>query len=506
MASPEVALIRGKHVVCGVDDDGRSSVISDGAVAHADGWIVAVGDFGALREKYPAADVIGSGDEVVVPGFVNAHHHVGLTPLQLGSLDYPLEIWMVTRMGARAVDPYLDTLYSAFELIRSGVTTVQHIEGRLFGPQENWRDGIRAVLRAYRDVGMRVSFCFNMRDQNRLVYEDDQAFLQRLPADTRAELGELFAGQTAPIEQQLEWFFDDLLEETGRNQSEEVRVQLAPANLHWCSDAALIAIGDRARSTGVPLHMHLLETVYQRAYATRRTGGSAVAHLESLGLLSPALTLGHGVWLSEQDVDTIAASGVSICHNPSSNLRLHSGIAPVNAFLEKGVPVAIGIDEAGINDDRDMLLEARLALALHRTPGIGAAAPSAEDVLRMATEHGARTTGFAETIGRLDAGCRADVTLIDWNQVAYPYLDEEIGVVDAVIRRAKPSMVRSVVVGGNLIFDDGRFTRVDEAAVLDELEEQLSTPLPESARRRRLLSAEVLPHAKDVYAGWLDGS
>jgi cytosine/adenosine deaminase-related metal-dependent hydrolase len=352
---------------------------------------------------------------------------------------------------------------------------------------------------------MRVSFCVNLRDQNRYVYEDDQVFLRRLPADVRAELEAILVAQALPIETQLQWYFDDLLLETGGNRSDDVRVQLAPANLHWCSDAALVAIADRAARAEVPLHMHLLETVYQREYATRRTGGSAVDHLERLGILGPAWTLGHGVWLSEQDVETIASSGAKICHNPSSNLRLRSGRAPVNAFLSKGVSVALGIDEAGLNDDRDMLLEARLALHLHGPPGIESAGPSAGDVFRMATEHGALTTGFGGTIGRLDAGARADVTVVDWSQVTSPYLDEAIGVVDAVMRRAKPSMVRSVVVGGRIVFHDGRFTRVDEAAALDELKQKLRAPLPESARRRRRLAAELLPYAKDVYAGWLDG-
>jgi cytosine/adenosine deaminase-related metal-dependent hydrolase len=251
--------------------------------------------------------------------------------------------------------------------------------------------------------------------------------------------------------------------------------------------------------------MHLLETIYQREYAQRRTGGSAIDHLERLGMLTPALTLGHGVWLSEQDVEKIAASGAMICHNPSSNLRLHSGTAPVNAFLSKGVGVALGIDEAGINDDRDMLLEARLALVLHREPGLASIGPSAAEVLRMTTEHGALTTGFGTTIGRLDVGCRADVTVVDWSQVAYPYLDEQIGVVDAVMRRAKPSMVRSVIVGGRPVFHDGRFTRVDEAAALDELRQTLAAPITEAVRQRRRLAAELLPYAKDVYAGWLVG-
>ena len=103
--------------------------IADGALIQEDGIITETGTYDNLRRKHPSLPVVGSGREVLLPGFVNAHHHVGLTPVQLGSPDMPLELWFVTRMVARNVNPYLDTLYSAFEMIGSGITTVQHLHG-----------------------------------------------------------------------------------------------------------------------------------------------------------------------------------------------------------------------------------------------------------------------------------------------------------------------------------------------------------------------------------------
>src|SRR4029077_17369711 len=100
---------------------------------------------------------------------------------------------------------------------------------------------------------------------------------------------------------------------------------------------------------GVGMHMHLNETAYQREYARRRTAGTATEHLEPLGLLGLRLTLGHGVRVTATDIERVAGRGVMICTNPSSNLRLRSGIAPVNRFLAAGVKVALGLDEAGIN-------------------------------------------------------------------------------------------------------------------------------------------------------------
>lgn len=111
---------------------------------------------------------------------------------------------------------------------------------------------------------------------------------------------------------------------------------------------------------------------YQKAYAMKRTGGSAMAHVHAVGLTGPGLTIGHGVWMTERDIELCAETGTRVCHNCSSNMRLKSGLAPLNRFRSRGIPVALGMDEAGINDDRDMLQELRLVLRAHREPGIDA--------------------------------------------------------------------------------------------------------------------------------------
>jgi len=111
------SLIRGKYVVVKVESRMEARVIADGAVFQRDGVVVEVGPYAELQARHRPDEVLGSAEHVVVPGFVNGHHHVGLTPLQLGSPDHPLELWFASRMTARDVDPYLDTLYSAFEML-----------------------------------------------------------------------------------------------------------------------------------------------------------------------------------------------------------------------------------------------------------------------------------------------------------------------------------------------------------------------------------------------------
>jgi 5-methylthioadenosine/S-adenosylhomocysteine deaminase len=286
------ALIRGRYVITGVAG-GRATVVEDGAVFQRDGVVVDVGPAAALTHH--AADVaLGSPDHVVLPGLVNSHHHVGLTPFQLGSPDLPLELWFASRLGARDIDPYLDTLYSAFDMLESGITTVQHLHGWRGAPASRVLGVAERILQAYADVGMRVSYSYALRDQNRLVYEADEDFCRRLPPALGAELARSLDAQRIPLPDHLALFVD-LWERAGRNAGGRARVQLAPANLHWCSDEALGSLRDYADKYDVGLHMHLVETAYQKEYARRRTGTTALRHLERLGLLGPRLTLGHGV-------------------------------------------------------------------------------------------------------------------------------------------------------------------------------------------------------------------
>ena len=447
--------------------------------------------------------MLGSPDHVVVPGFVNGHHHVGLTPFQLGSPDYALELWFASRMAARGVDPYLDTLYSAFEMLESGITTVQHLHGWRIGPAAQGDRGGRPRpqgLRRHRHA--RVVLVRAPRPESAGL-RGRRGLRRALPGAGIRRAPRLPAAQAIPIEDH-HGIFTDLWEKCGRNTRARARVQLAPANLHWCSDEALAALRDWSAKYQVGMHMHLVETAYQREYARRRTGRTAFRHLVDRGLAGPGLTLGHGVWLTEDDIDLVAQTGTMICHNASSNLRLRSGVAPLNHWAARGVKVAMGLDEAGINDDRDMLQEMRLVLRLHRVPGMDDVVPTCPQVLRMATEDGAATTPYAGQIGTLAPGKAADVVLLSWPQIAHPYLDPDTSVVDAVVHRAKTSGVALVMVAGEVVLRDGRFTRIDKAAALAELAASLRAPLTPEEEGRRRLSREVFPVVKRFYDGWLD--
>jgi 5-methylthioadenosine/S-adenosylhomocysteine deaminase len=496
------SLIRARAMITRTINRTAWEEITDGAVLQTDGIITAVGTFKDLQAKHPNVPVIGTGNEILLPGFVNGHHHVGLTPVQLGSPDMPLELWFITRLVIRALDVHLDTLYSAFEMISSGITTVQHIHGWMPGTLPEIQAKSNQVIKAYEDIGMRVSYCYALRDQNRLVYQADEQFVASLPKELQDPMQRHFARFKAGLDDQMGLFRD--LHEQHQSKG-RVKIQLAPANLHWCSDKALTMLSETSKKYNVPMHMHLLETAYQKEYAWRRGECTALEYIDRFDMVNERLTLGHGVWLSEKDIDRLASAGACVCHNCSSNFRLRSGVAALNYFEKQGLNTAIGLDEAGINDDRDMLQEMRLVLRAHRVPGmIDEDVPTMAQVLRMATVGGAKTTPYGTTIGTIEVGRAADLVLLDWKQISYPYLDTEMPLLDAVILRAKTEGVKMTMCAGEVLYQDGKFTRVDKDAALKALHDDLQKALTNDEVERRMLSKALLPHVRKFYANYID--
>ena len=193
------------------------------------------------------------------------------------------------------------------------------------------------------------------------------------------------------------------------------------------TDDGLLAIRERASSASVPIHMHLVETSIRKrtpivAMAPRRS-----SIWRSWAFLGAHMTLGHGVWMTEEDIEICAGKGTCVCHNCSSNFRLRSGVLPLMELKKRGVTVGLGMDEAGINDEHDMLQEMRMALTVHRVPGFDPSdVPSPAQVLCMATELGGLTTAFGAEIGRLETGRQMEAVVLDYETATYPVQDPDI--------------------------------------------------------------------------------
>ena len=494
----KTTIVRGKQVVCRMTGPDSAEVVDGGAVVIQDGAIAEVGRYDELLARYRPDEVIGSSRHVVIPGLINAHHHVGLTPFQLGSLDMPLEAWIIARWALREVDPYLDTLWCAIQMVESGITTVQHnhMAARL-PPEASLYEGASRIVDAYEDSGMRVAFSMSTRDQNQLVYEDDEKFLSTLPAGLAARARERLDARPITLEEYL----SSTAELHARRSGSRTNIFVSPHNVHWCSDDMLTAMSDLARRLSAGLHIHLQETVYQRMYGTRHWNKTPCAHLAELGALGPEVSCAHGVWLSDSDIDILAETGTAVCTNPSSNLRLKSGIAPVNRLLERGVNVALGIDEAGVNDDNDILQEMRMAQKIHREPGVASPHPTSHDIFRLATVNAAKVT-FFDDVGSIEPGKRADLALIDMERIEEPYLHPDTDIVDALVYRGKGLDVDTVMVDGEVLLRDKKFLKVDKAEVTARLKESLARELTDREVRAGRLSRDILPYINRWFSEW----
>ena len=494
-------IVRGKYILTQVKDDGLAETLTGSALLVEDGVIAAIDDYETLRNANPGAEIIGSSNYLVMPGLVNDHFHVGLTPFQLGAPDVPLELWSFARLGARNIDPYLDQLYGAVQMIESGTTTVQALHSsRRGGPALDLEVAEQAIA-AFVDSGMRVSYAPMVANQNSTVSGvsgGEEELASRLPDDLAERFRSMMAARYVPVPESVE-LLDELCSRYAGPAQERVRITLAPSNVHRCSDELLLAVKELAAKYETGIHIHLQETVYQRLYGETAWGKTPLQHLHDLGFLGPEVTCGHSVWATEEDIDILAATGTSVCHNPSSNLRLQSGIAPVGRLLEAGVKIALGSDEAGLNDDKDLFQEMRLALKLHRVPGMENIPPSSAQVFRMATVNGAYASWFGDRIGTLQVGKRADLVLLDLRNIEEPFLDPDVSMIDALVHRGRSIDVDTVIVEGEVVMRNRVLTKVDKENLYRELKQALDRPLQSDEVERREMGRRLEPYVREFY-------
>jgi cytosine/adenosine deaminase-related metal-dependent hydrolase len=259
-------------------------------------------------------------------------------------------------------------------------------------------------------------------------------------------------------------------------------------------------IAEQAAAYDCGVQTHVTESFYEKLHGLRSHGRPIVQHLHELGVLSPRFSIAHGVWLSEKEIDILAETGAAISHNPSSNLRLRAGIAPLNALLAAGVTTALGMDGTTLNDDDDMFTEMRLALRLHRTPRLHTPAPAPCDVFRMATAGGAELLRKDRELGRLAPGYLADIIVLDTERLSWPWIAPECDPRELLLMRAKADDVRTVLVGGEVVWNDGRPTRFDIDAAARELAGALkTTPFPQ---RQAELIERLRPYIEGYYGAW----
>lgn len=490
----ETKLVRGRWVVT------EEACLSDAALRIEDGRIAEVGAWSDLQGRYPAAPVLGSERFAVLPGLINAHHHSsGATVLQQGIADQPLEAWLLGLGLCRPLDAELATLLSAARLLRSGITSVVEVHsGR--GTAEAYEERARRALAAYDKAGLRVAFAAGLTTQSFLVHGpgEDERFIAGLPAALRGFARSYLPPPGSLDEDDYFGVMEDLLHSYRAHP--RIEVWYAPPGPPYVSDACLIRSAEAAERHDTSLQTHVAESLYEKLYGPRTYGGPVVFHLQTLGLLGPRASLAHGVWLSEPEIALLAESGAAVVLNPSSNLRLSAGIAPLNALLASGATVALGMDGTTLNDDEDFFTEMRLALRLNRAPGFEGGAPTPAQIFRLATAGGARLLRKEGRLGAIAPGRAADLVLLDLTRPTWPWVAPETNPRDLLLLRAGAGDVDSVLIGGELVLSQGRPTRFDLEEVGREAAARLrAAPYP--AERARLL-AELLPHLEAHYRAW----
>ncbi|MGK7891487.1 MAG: amidohydrolase family protein [Leptolyngbyaceae cyanobacterium] len=494
--TPGVQLVRGRWLFTGSETG--TETIRDGAIAIQSDTILAVGPWPELRSQYPDAAVLGSDQYAVMPGLINAHHHSNGIPNSLqGIEDDFLELWLVANLAGRSQDTTLKTLFSIAQLLRSGVTTVvdvASISGSIVACAEN----LHQRLHAYQQAGMRVALTPGANYDSFLVHGEDEAFVASLPPALQQQVRE-WVPLTPSLPQPDYLELITHLAQTYRDHP-HMEVWFGPSGPQWVNDELLVQIAEAAENAETHIQTHAVESFYEKLLGPRFYGTSVIAHLQTLGVLSPRFSIAHGVWLTESEIEILAATGAAVSHNPSSNLRLRAGIAPLNTMLSAGVTVGLGMDGTTLGDDEDMLAEMRLAARLHRSPQLSTPAPTYEDIFRMATVGGAKLVGKADQIGQLTPGYRADVVLVKLDNLTWPWIAPEADPLHVVMMRAKASDVDTVLVNGQIVLQAGKPTGFDWAAVGQELAKQLERG-SDRAPYRTFVTA-LRPYLAQWYGQW----
>lgn len=457
--------------------------------------------FGAIAPR----DATGPAPRLLaLPALANAHDHARtFRSATLGAFGQPLESWLPFLGTVPGMDPYLCAATSFARSLRHGVTHLMVHYTRVQGGMD-YVDEARAVARAARDVGVRIGFAVAMRDRHGIAYDDDAAVLALLRPGIRDAVARRLVVQPVEPARQLA-----LVDAVARMVEEEslgahVTVQYGPTAVQWCGTPLLEAIARASADTGRPVHMHLLETRYQRDWADAHHPGGIVRFLDAIGLLSPRLTLAHCTWARPDELALIAERGATIAVNTSSNLGLQSGIAPLAEMLRQGCRVAMGLDGMAFDEDDDALREMRLAYALHRGWGYERAMTPAQ-LWSFAAGHGPRSVGGALLSGgRIATGAPADLVLLDLEALDDDALFDDIDPLELVLARASGRHVAQVLVGGRLVVDAGRVLGIDEPALRAELLARMRAALaadPSHAQWRRTLGAL----AEDLGPLYLEG-
>jgi 5-methylthioadenosine/S-adenosylhomocysteine deaminase len=395
-----------------------------GAKIHSLGAVPAEG----MPEGRECIDAHGG---IVMPGLINTHTHLPMSLFRGMADDLPLEIWLkdhifpAERAAIHPESVRWGTLLACAEMALSGTTTC--CDGYFF-------EG--AVAEAVHTFGLRAVLAQGVIDH---------------PAP-----GVPDPGRNLSVAQQ---FCRDWL-----GRSNKIRPSIFCHSPYTCSRETLVNSKQLCNELGLLFQIHVAETLRETEQFRSAQGVSPIAYLDGLGLLDEHTLLAHCVWIDDKDTTVIAKRRAKVSHNPESNMKLASGVAPLPQMLSAGITVGLGTDGCASNNDLDLFPAMDTAAKLHKVMSLDPTVLPAEAVIRMATIDGARALGLEDEIGSLEPGKQADLIIIN---TSVPHLTPLHHPASAIVYAAKGSDVQTVMVGGRLLVKDRLIAAVDVHAVME---------------------------------------
>lgn len=432
----------------------------------------------------PGCNVIEADGKVAIPGLINAHTHAHNNLLKGIGDNWTLEDMRnhaVSLNANRTVqDQYLSAALGAIEMLKTGCTSAYDQFISLPAPTP---ETIDAVVMAYADSGMRAVLAPAVSDM--VFYQAIPGLLATLPDAVRKSIEAI---QPAACEKLLGITRYAIRRWDGHAQG-RIRIATAPVIPGECTDELMAGCLEITREYGVGMHTHLAETKIQAMNGYKRWGMSVVNRLACAGVLGPHFVGGHGVWVDDNDIQVLAGHGATLAHNPASNLKLGSGIAPVREFLDAGIVVGLGSDGSMSSDNQNMFEAMRFA-SLVSNVRFGHQPErwlGSHEVLRMCTLGGARLLGLAHDLGAIEVGRLADIVLLDTQSI---FLTPLNNAVNALVYCETAGSVHSVFVGGSLVVSQGEILTLDEDRIKADAREAVSRLLtaqaPDTDRSRSI--------------------
>jgi 5-methylthioadenosine/S-adenosylhomocysteine deaminase len=423
---------------------------------------------GTDLEPNPETRVIDGRGKLLMPGLINGHFH---SPgnFNKGSLDdMPLELFMLYEVPPFDCPPisarlnYVRTLLGAVEMLKTGVTAVH--DDPFYVPVVSM-ELIDSAMQAYADSGIRATVSINM--PNVVEYEKYPFLFEILPESSRQKMRESPVLPTA----ELLALNRDFISRWHNARQGLLRASVSCSAPQRVKPDYLRGLSELSAAFDIPYNMHILETRLQRVLGAQLYGKSLVRYVHEQGVLTERTMVIHAIWVDEADMDLMAESGCSVAHNPLCNLKLGSGIMPFRKLADRGINICLGSDEMCSDDTVNLWNVAKLAGLVHKIADFDYRKwPTAKEVLRCATVNAAQAMRIEGAAGSIEVGKQADLILVDLNTLAFTPLND--------LRRQlvfceNGSSVRSVMVAGRMLVEDGKVLSIDEEALKAEIRESM---------------------------------